>query len=109
MSSDPAPSSGWQIQNGSDDVQGEAAFSTNDAKKTWPKCAGFWLDSGELAAVRSEYANETDRERETSKYFDDVCRPQLSKEHADFEAKLEKIQKAAKLFSFLTPMPFHKK
>jgi len=26
-----------------------------------PKCAGFWLDAGELAGIRSEFATQEER------------------------------------------------
>ncbi|MGE5416184.1 MAG: zf-TFIIB domain-containing protein [Acidobacteriota bacterium] len=36
-----------------------------------PKCAGFWLDGGELTQLRSEYASEKDRNQDTEQYFND--------------------------------------
>src|SRR5215210_1667115 len=34
-----------------------------------PRCAGFWLDAGELAIIRTEFATEEGRERAAEEYF----------------------------------------
>jgi Zn-finger nucleic acid-binding protein len=64
-----------------------------------PKCAGFWLDAGELANIRSEYHSQAERDRASEAYFDDVFGTDVAKER-------EKIQKAAKLFSFIHPSSY---
>lgn len=81
-------------------------FSSPSRKVTideCPKCAGVWLDSGELAQIRSEYKSEADREKSTEKYFGEVFGTKLALEHAKDEAHNEKIRTIAKAFSFLAP------
>jgi Zn-finger nucleic acid-binding protein len=81
-------------------------FSSPSRKVTideCPKCAGVWLDSGELAAIRSEYKSEAEREKSTEKYFTDVFGSKLALEHLKDEKENEKLRKISKAFSFLTP------
>jgi Zn-finger nucleic acid-binding protein len=68
-----------------------------------PKCAGFWLDAGELNSIREEYSSESEREAAVQSYFGDVFGSALQKEHQEFESKLDKAKKAAQLFSFISP------
>jgi len=37
-----------------------------------PACAGFWLDPGELALIRSQYETDREREKAAEEYFDDL-------------------------------------
>lgn len=37
-----------------------------------PKCGGFWLDSGELAKIRSEFSSETAKEAAAEQYFSEI-------------------------------------
>ncbi len=42
-----------------------------------PKCAGVWLDVGELATIRNEYSSETERQKAQQTYFSEVFGQQL--------------------------------
>lgn len=37
-----------------------------------PSCAGFWLDAGELAAIRSLFSSEMEKEIVTEQYIADI-------------------------------------
>jgi len=37
-----------------------------------PKCAGFWLDGGELAEIRSQFNSEMEKEIVTEQYIADI-------------------------------------
>ncbi|MFB2833656.1 zf-TFIIB domain-containing protein [Floridanema evergladense] len=37
-----------------------------------PSCAGFWLDAGELAAIRSQFSSEMEKEIVTEQYIADI-------------------------------------
>jgi uncharacterized protein len=81
-------------------------FSSPSRKVTvdeCPKCAGVWLDSGELAEIRSEFKSEADREKSTDQYFKDVFGKKLELEHLKDEQEIDKVRKIAKAFSFLAP------
>jgi Zn-finger nucleic acid-binding protein len=44
-----------------------------------PKCAGHWLDAGELAAIRDEYNCADESEKAAEKYFAEKFNVQLEK------------------------------
>ncbi len=68
-----------------------------------PRCAGVWLDAGELATVRSEYATEAERQQAAGKYFDEIFGKQLAQMHARDEEQAQHAQKIARLFRFICP------
>ena len=48
-----------------------------------PRCAGFWLDAGELAAIRTEFATEKERKQAAQEYFAELLDPDLAGEGQD--------------------------
>jgi hypothetical protein len=53
-----------------------------------PSCGGFWLDAGELAAIRSEFATVEERERAAAQYFSEVFDPELAAARAETQKEL---------------------
>lgn len=49
------------------------------------RCAGFWLDAGELTVIREQFLSEAERVNAATKYFGEV-----------FGGDLEKIKKSSK-------------
>jgi uncharacterized protein len=45
-----------------------------------PRCAGFWLDAGELAGIRSEFATQEERKQAAQEYFSELFDPDLAVE-----------------------------
>src|SRR5688500_17821859 len=43
-----------------------------------PQCAGYWLDVGELARIRTEYGTEAERRKAAEEYFSDICDGELA-------------------------------
>lgn len=68
-----------------------------------PKCAGVWLDVGELATIRKEFSTEEERRRAAEKYFDDIFGKQLAELHARSVEHAEHARKIARLFRFICP------
>ena len=68
-----------------------------------PKCAGVWLDAGELATIRSEFNTEEERKQAAAKYFEDIFGKQLADLHARDVESAQHAQKIARLFRFICP------
>jgi Zn-finger nucleic acid-binding protein len=68
-----------------------------------PRCAGFWLDYGELGDIRDEYETDEERKRAADEYFDEIFGHQLADMRASSEDKIEKARRIARLFRFVCP------
>jgi Zn-finger nucleic acid-binding protein len=68
-----------------------------------PKCGGYWLDPGELATIRSQYASEQDRTQAAEKVFSDLFGGELRTMAAESDEKLQKARKISSMFRFLCP------
>ncbi len=68
-----------------------------------PRCAGFWLDPGELAAIREEYPTEGDRKEAAREYFSELFDPDLAVARAQTKEELQKAQRIARAFRFICP------
>ncbi|HET7876040.1 MAG TPA: zf-TFIIB domain-containing protein [Methylomirabilota bacterium] len=68
-----------------------------------PQCGGYWLDGGELLAIRSEYATEKDRVRAAEEYFEDVFGPEFRAQARQSEEALRRARRVAHMFRFICP------
>lgn len=68
-----------------------------------PNCGGFWLDSGELGRIRSQYASEEERKEAAKAYFENIFGDELKRMQAESQEKLEKAKKIANMFRFICP------
>ncbi len=68
-----------------------------------PACGGHWLDPGELATIRTEYASEEERERAAAEYFSELFDPELAAAHAKTEEELARARRIAHAFRFISP------
>ncbi len=68
-----------------------------------PQCGGYWLDLGELATIRSQYASEEERSQAAARVFDDVFGKELREMAGESAEKLEKARKIAGMLRFLCP------
>ncbi|MBN1505625.1 MAG: zf-TFIIB domain-containing protein [Sedimentisphaerales bacterium] len=66
-----------------------------------PRCAGVWLDYGELGTIRKTCTSPQDLERATEEYFREVLGPHFAEErvHSDLDAS----HRITRVFRFLTP------
>ncbi len=68
-----------------------------------PECGGIWLDAGELAKIRDEFATETDRHAAADAEFSKLFDGQLAAEHEKSAEQLQRAQRFARAFRFVTP------
>jgi Zn-finger nucleic acid-binding protein len=68
-----------------------------------PACAGFFLDHGELNALRDQFATEDERAEAAQQLFDEMFDGDIAKLEQASEDKLEKSRRLAHMFRFLLP------
>lgn len=68
-----------------------------------PACGGHWLDPGELATIRTEYASQEERERAAAEYFSELFDSELAAAHAETEEDLARARKISHAFRFISP------
>jgi Zn-finger nucleic acid-binding protein len=68
-----------------------------------PRCGGYWLDLGELAIIRTQFANEAERREATERFFDELFSDELAEMSEASEKEREAAAKVAHLFRFLCP------
>ena len=67
-----------------------------------PKCAGVWLDAGELSAIRAEFDNEAHRYTAAENLFDDLFGAKLQEERRKSREHLARVQRYAIFSNFLS-------
>lgn len=68
-----------------------------------PACAGFRLDAGELAKIRTLFNTEQERHQAAEEYFAEIFDKQLAEIKAKSQQELEKNRKIANIFRFICP------
>jgi hypothetical protein len=68
-----------------------------------PRCAGFWLDAGELPGIRSEFSTEEERKKAAQEYFSELFDPNLAVARAKTMEDLRKARRIACAFRFICP------
>jgi Zn-finger nucleic acid-binding protein len=68
-----------------------------------PECGGVFLDAGELARIRSEFPSDAARHAAADAYFAEVVDPILDGQRAEDRVELERAQRFAHAFRFITP------
>jgi uncharacterized protein len=68
-----------------------------------PSCGGFWLDTGELAAIRSEFETEEERDRAAAQYFSELFDSELAAAHAETMQDLATARKVSHVLRFICP------
>ena len=69
----------------------------------WPECGRYWLDVGELATIRSEFATAEERDRAAAQYFSELFDSELAAARAKTEEDLQRAQRIAHIFRFICP------
>ena len=67
------------------------------------KCAGYWLDYGELGRIRNQFHSEEERKIAAKEYFSEVFDVELTKMKSESDEKAKKAKKIAKIFRFICP------
>jgi Zn-finger nucleic acid-binding protein len=68
-----------------------------------PRCGGVWLDYGELGQIRRQFSSEEEKTKAAGEYFQDVFGVELARMRAESAEKTEKARKIAHIFRFLCP------
>jgi Zn-finger nucleic acid-binding protein len=66
-----------------------------------PRCAGVWLDSGELGTIRKTHMSPQEMEKAVQEYFREVLGADFAGEHAGGD--LGATHRITRVFRFLTP------
>ena len=67
-----------------------------------PQCGGFWLDRGELAAVRA-LGTEGERREAAGRLFDELFGEELETMRRKDQERLAKARRVARILRFLCP------
>ena len=68
-----------------------------------PRCAGFWLDVGELRSIRAQFGTEEERREAAREYFADVFDDDFRREAATTQEHLERARRFAHALRFICP------
>lgn len=66
-----------------------------------PRCAGVWLDYGELGTIRKTCQSQQEREKAAEEYFTEVLGPDFAKEPV--RGDLDTSRRVTRVFRFLSP------
>ena len=68
-----------------------------------PKCEGMFLDPGELAEIRTEYASDEERHKAARAYYREMFDTQLAGMLKRDKSKLENARSVAHILKFISP------
>lgn len=68
-----------------------------------PKCAGYWLDEGELFKIRHQYRTEGERKDAASDYYASFFDYELSLMRQESKEKAEHAHRIANMFRLVSP------
>ena len=66
-------------------------------------CGGIWLDTGELAAIRTQFDTAEQRHEAAKEYFKELFGERFAAMEAQEQEKLDKTKKILNIFRFLCP------
>jgi Zn-finger nucleic acid-binding protein len=67
------------------------------------KCAGTWLDGGELCKIREQFENDEDRRTATREYIRELFDHELAEMSAQSLERLEKTKTFARMLRLICP------
>ena len=68
-----------------------------------PKCAGTWLDFGELGQIREEFRSEDERKEAAGKYFSKILVQELAQSRAGDSGELKRGKTLERLIKLMGP------
>jgi Zn-finger nucleic acid-binding protein len=68
-----------------------------------PRCGGFFLDHGELNAIRAQYATEEERRAAANELFVELFDADLEELHEESRDRRARARGLARMFRFLLP------
>jgi Zn-finger nucleic acid-binding protein len=73
-----------------------------------PGCGGYWLDAGELAAIREERQTSPEQQAAVEKYLNDIAAEILGPMRAGTTEQAARARQIDQLFRFTTPIRFQR-
>ncbi|WP_281357840.1 zf-TFIIB domain-containing protein [Desulfobacter latus] len=74
-----------------------------------PKCAGYWLDEGELFKIRKQFKTEEERKQAALKYFSELFDGELLIIKKESDEKAKKVQEVTNMFRLILPSHYFSK
>lgn len=74
-----------------------------------PKCAGYWLDEGELFHIRKQFKTEEERKQAAMEYFSVLFNEDLSRMKQESDEKADHAKKIANMFRLISPTYYYSK
>jgi Zn-finger nucleic acid-binding protein len=71
-----------------------------------PHCGGFWLDAGELAAIRGERQTEMERRAAVEQYITEMTEQSLASVQGNRTGQLERSVRISRLLRFSIPIQY---
>lgn len=71
-----------------------------------PKCAGYWLDEGELFKIRKQFKTEEERKQAALKCFSELFDDELITMRKKSDEKAKKVQKVTNMFRLILPIHY---
>lgn len=68
-----------------------------------PKCAGYWLDEGELFRIRQQFATEAERKRAATEHFSSLFDGELAALRKETEEETQKAKNIYNMFRLILP------
>lgn len=68
-----------------------------------PRCAGYFLDRGELNEIRNQFENDEERQAEARRVFSDLFDEGLDEMAEESDETVQKSRRLANMFKFLLP------
>lgn len=68
-----------------------------------PNCAGYWLDTGELAAIRKRFRTETEWKKAGRDDFERIFAEELAQMQAEEKTKESKADRILSILRFICP------
>lgn len=74
-----------------------------------PKCAGYWLDEGELFKIRNQFKTEEERKQAASEYYSVLFDKDLLQMKQESREKAEQARRIANMFRLISPRNYFSK
>lgn len=74
-----------------------------------PKCAGYWLDEGELFKIRQQFKTEEERKRVEQDYFSELFGDEILSIKQENQEKSEQARKLANMLRLISPRYYFSK
>ncbi len=74
-----------------------------------PKCAGYWLDDGELFKIRQQFKNEDEKTQAAQDHFSAIFAGELTAMKKESDKKTEQYNSIKNMLRLITPSFYYSK